>query len=63
MKSLVILGSTGSIGMQALEVAQQAGYRVVGLAAARNVTLLEEQIRQFSPSVAAVYDEAACACG
>jgi len=61
MKSLVILGSTGSIGTQALEVAQQAGYRVVGLAAARNVTLLEEQIHQFSPSVAAVYDEAAAA--
>ncbi len=60
-KNLVILGSTGSIGTQALEVAQQAGYRVVGLAAARNVTLLEQQIRQFSPSVAAVYDEAAAA--
>ncbi|MBQ9859927.1 MAG: 1-deoxy-D-xylulose-5-phosphate reductoisomerase [Clostridia bacterium] len=60
-KNLVILGSTGSIGTQALEVALQAGYRVVGLAAARNVTLLEQQIRQFVPSVAAVYDEAAAA--
>ncbi len=60
-KNLVILGSTGSIGTQALEVAQQAGYRVVGLAAARNVTLLEQQIRQFSPAVAVVYDEAAAA--
>jgi len=60
-KNLVILGSTGSIGTQALEVAQQAGYRVVGLAAARNVTLLEQQIRQFMPAVAAVYDEAAAA--
>lgn len=56
MRSLVILGSTGSIGTQALEVAQQAGYRIVGLAAARQVDLLEQQIRQFMPSVAAMYD-------
>ena len=61
MKNLVILGSTGSIGTQALEVAQQAGYRVVGLAAARNVALLEQQIRQFTPAAVAVYDEAAAA--
>lgn len=61
MRSLVILGSTGSIGTQALEVAQQAGYRVVGLAAARQVALLEQQIRQFRPAVAAMYDEAAAA--
>ena len=61
MKNLVILGSTGSIGTQALEVAQQAGYRVVGLAAARQVDLLEQQIRQYRPAVAAMYDEAAAA--
>lgn len=61
MRSLVILGSTGSIGTQALEVAQQAGYRVVGLAAARQVDLLEQQIRQFRPLVAAMYDESAAA--
>lgn len=61
MKNLVILGSTGSIGTQALEVALQAGYRVAALAAARNITLLEEQIRQFQPSYAAVYDEALAA--
>lgn len=59
MRSLVILGSTGSIGTQALEVAQQAGYRIVGLAAARQVDLLEQQIRQFMPSVAAMYDASA----
>ncbi len=59
MRSLVILGSTGSIGTQALEVAQQAGYRVVGLAAARQVDLLEQQIRQFAPLVVAMYDETA----
>ncbi len=61
MKNLVILGSTGSIGTQALEVAQQAGYRVIGLAAARQVDLLEQQIRQYRPSVAALYDETAAA--
>ena len=61
MRSLVILGSTGSIGTQALEVAQQAGYRVVGLAAARQVDLLEQQIRQFAPLVVAMYDETAAA--
>ena len=59
MRSLVILGSTGSIGTQALEVCQQAGYKVVGLAAARNVKLLEQQIRQFRPRVAAVYEQEA----
>ena len=59
MKNLVILGSTGSIGTQALEVAQQAGYRVVGLAAARQVDLIEKQIRAFAPEVVAMYDEKA----
>ncbi len=58
-KNLVILGSTGSIGTQALEVAQQAGYRVVGLAAARQVDLLEKQIREFMPEAVAVYNEQA----
>lgn len=57
MKNLVILGSTGSIGTQALEVAQQAGYRVIGLAAARQVDLIEEQIRAFAPKMVAMYDE------
>lgn len=57
MKNLVILGSTGSIGTQALEVAQQAGYRVIGLAAARQVDLIEEQIRAFAPEMVAIYDE------
>ncbi len=60
-KKLVILGSTGSIGTQALEVAQQAGYDIVGLAAARQVELIEQQIRQFRPAYAAMYDEKAAA--
>lgn len=61
MKNLVILGSTGSIGTQALEVAQQAGYRVIGLAAARQVDRIEEQIRTFMPEMVAMYDENAAA--
>lgn len=60
-KKLVILGSTGSIGTQALEVAQQAGYRVLALAAARQVDKFEEQIRAFRPAYAAMYDESAAA--
>lgn len=61
MKNLVILGSTGSIGTQALEVAQQAGYRVIGLAAARQVDLLEKQIRDFKPEKVAMYNVQAAA--
>lgn len=60
-KQLVILGSTGSIGTQALEVAEQAGYTVVGLAAARNVVLLEQQIRRYHPAAVALFDEQAAA--
>lgn len=59
MKRLVILGSTGSIGTQALDVAERMGYTVTALAAHSNATLLEEQIRKFSPKAAALYDEAA----
>ncbi len=60
-KNLVILGSTGSIGTQALEVAERAGYRIVGLAAARNGKMLEEQLRRFRPRTVALFDEAAAA--
>lgn len=60
-KSLSVLGSTGSIGRQTLEVARELGISVVALAADRNVTLLEEQARQFHPQVAALRDEAAAA--
>ena len=58
-KQLVILGSTGSIGTQALDVAKLQGYAVLALAAHSNITLLEQQIREFRPSLAAVFDEAA----
>ena len=50
---LAILGSTGSIGHQTLEVVRhlRGRFRIVGLAAGRNVTLLEEQAREFSPTL------------
>lgn len=55
-KSLSILGSTGSIGTQTLEVVRNLGIRVAALAANRNVDLLEKQIREFHPELVAVYD-------
>lgn len=48
-RSVAVLGSTGSIGRQTLEVVAELGYRVVGLMAGRNARLLEEQIRLFQP--------------
>lgn len=59
MKRLVILGSTGSIGTQSLDVAAQRGYIVTALAAYSNAQLMEEQIRRFRPTMVAMYDEAA----
>ncbi len=58
MKELIILGSTGSIGTQSLEVAEQQNYRVTGLAAGGNIELLEAQARQWKPQAVAVFDEA-----
>ena len=49
MKELVMLGSTGSIGTQSLEVAQSQGYRVTGLVAGGNIELLEQQAREWKP--------------
>lgn len=60
-KRLVILGSTGSIGTQALDVARLQGYTVTALAAHSNAALLEEQIREFRPRAAALFDEKAAA--
>ncbi len=57
MKSIAILGSTGSIGTQALDVISKSGdFKVVSLAAGRNIELLEKQARQFRPKVVAVFD-------
>lgn len=59
MKNIVILGSTGSIGTQTLEVVeQQRDLQVTGLAAGSNIALLEEQIRKFHPKVVCVWAEA-----
>lgn len=55
-KNLAVLGSTGSIGCQALDVARQLKLPVSVLAANRNVDLLEAQIREFRPQVVAVFD-------
>ena len=56
MKTIGILGSTGSIGTQSLDVARQHGYRVSFLTAGKNVDLLEDQIREFRPEKAALLD-------
>lgn len=58
MKYISILGSTGSIGTQTLDIVENNNDLCVrGLAAGRNVKLLEEQIRKFRPVVAALWDE------
>ncbi len=61
MKNLVLLGSTGSIGTQALDVAEIAGYRLLGMAVGSRIDAFETQLRQFRPKYAAVYDEKAAA--
>ncbi|HEX9050733.1 MAG TPA: 1-deoxy-D-xylulose-5-phosphate reductoisomerase [Anaeromyxobacter sp.] len=60
MKRVAILGSTGSIGVQALDVASRFPdrFQVVGLAAGRNVARLAEQVRRFRPRRVSVADEA-----
>lgn len=58
MKKIGILGSTGSIGTQTLEVVREnKDIEVTALAAGSNIRLLEEQIREFAPRIAAVWDE------
>lgn len=60
-KTIALLGSTGSIGRQTLEVARELGLTVAALTAHTNIDLLEQQARQFRPRLAAVYDpDAAC---
>ena len=56
MKTISLLGSTGSIGTQALEVARMHGYKISALAAGRRVELLEKQAREFTPRLVAVSD-------
>ena len=58
MKKLAVLGSTGSIGTQTLEVVRNNGdIQVTALAAGTNVNVLEAQIREFKPSIAVMWDE------
>jgi 1-deoxy-D-xylulose-5-phosphate reductoisomerase len=61
MKNIAILGSTGSIGRSTLDVIAQNRdqFRVVALSAGSNIDLLEQQIKAFSPAIAAVADKAA----
>ncbi|MBQ4131638.1 MAG: 1-deoxy-D-xylulose-5-phosphate reductoisomerase [Clostridia bacterium] len=60
MKKLTILGSTGSIGTQALTVTEKIGWGISALAAGgRNIALLEAQARKYAPEYLAVMDEAA----
>ncbi len=60
MKNIAILGSTGSIGTQTLDVARKNNdLRVVAVSAGKSVEKLEEQIREFHPLLAAVWDEKA----
>ena len=60
-ESLVVLGSTGSIGTQTLDVARKYNMSIKALTAHSNVKLIEEQIRLFKPMLAVMYDEQAAA--
>lgn len=58
MKNISILGSTGSIGTQALDIVRKNNdINVVALAAGSNIKVLEKQIREFSPELVCVFDE------
>lgn len=59
MKTVNLLGSTGSIGVQTLSVARARGYKIEALAAYSAVDKIEEQIREFKPAYAALVDEEA----
>lgn len=57
VKSITVLGSTGSIGTQTLDVADKLGLRVSALTAASNVELIEKQIRKYKPELAVLFNE------
>lgn len=59
MKRISILGSTGSIGTQTLDVAKKCGFKVVAITANSSIDLLEEQLREFKPKYVAIVDETA----
>ena len=56
-KCISVLGSTGSVGRQTLQVAQELDLQVAALTAGRQIDLLEQQARQFRPCLAAVFEE------
>jgi 1-deoxy-D-xylulose-5-phosphate reductoisomerase len=58
-KNITVLGSTGSIGVQSLDVAEKAGFGVTAITANSSVAAIEAQIRKFRPLAAALSDEAA----
>lgn len=60
MKNIVILGSTGSIGTQTLEVCRMHNISVKALSADKNTSLLEQQAREFKPEYVCVYSESSC---
>ena len=57
MKRIAVLGSTGSIGTQTLDVCRRLGYEIVALAAGSNAELLEKQAREFYPKLVVAADE------
>lgn len=58
MRKIALLGSTGSIGTQTLEVVREQGdIQVAGMAAGRNIRLLEQQVREFKPRLVSVWEE------
>lgn len=57
INNIAILGSTGSIGTQALDVVDKLGLNVSALTAASNIDLLEKQIRRYNPGLAVVFNE------
>lgn len=58
MKKIALLGSTGSIGTQTLEVVREQGdIQVVAMAAGKNIRLLEQQVREFQPKLVSVWEE------
>ena len=59
MRKIAILGSTGSIGTQTLDVVREHGdIEVVALSCGRNIDLIEKQVREFKPKLVSVWDEA-----
>lgn len=60
-QKISILGSTGSIGTQSLDVAEKRDYEIIALTAGSNAKLLEEQVRKYKPKYAALADEKAAA--